>query len=307
MNRVIITGAAGFIGSAVVKECLEKGLVVFAIDVVDNPSKRLPLSNKNLIYIKKDLSEHESLVPILIDKNIDSFFHFAWMGSSGPLREDYSCQIENAVLTVELMKFAKRIGCSKFIVAGSIMEFEANEAIYAQETKPQLSYLYGVGKSLAHKLCKPISNQIGIELMWGYITNAFGVNEQSNRLIISTIRKCIKHEKLDFSSGTQNYDFVYIDDVARAFYLIGEKGKPNKSYLIGSGQAKPLKYFLNTLVKICDKNATPVFGSVPFTGVNQSLETFSIKELEMDCSYKPRISFEEGIAKTFEWLKGEMK
>ena len=42
----------------------------------------------------------------------------------------------------------------------------------------------------------------------------------------------------------QNYDFVYIDDVARAFRLIGEKGKPFHEYVIGSGNAKPLKNFL---------------------------------------------------------------
>ena len=47
-----------------------------------------------------------------------------------------------------------------------------------------------------------------------------------------------------FTAGTQNYDFVYIDDVARAFRLIGEKGKPFHEYLIGSSTARPLKEFL---------------------------------------------------------------
>ena len=305
MNRIVVTGAAGFVGSAVCKECLKNGYFVYAIDIVDNPVQRLPLEDKNLVYIKCNLSDLDAIENKLTNKDIDTFFHFAWKGSAGPLREDYVCQIDNAKSTVELLKLAKRIGCKKFVVAGSIMEFETNEAIYSQDTKPQMSYLYGVGKTLAHELCKPIANNIGIDLVWAYITNTFGVGEKSPRLINNTIKKCINHEELNFTSGTQNYDFIYIDDVAVAFRLLGEKGKPNKGYLIGSGQAKPLKEFLTLLIKTCDKDAVGNFGNIPFTGVNQSLETFSIKELQEDCGFEPKVSFEEGIRRTFEWLKKE--
>ena len=72
MNKVLVTGAAGFIGSAVVKECLEKDLEVFAIDVVENPYFRLPKHNNKLNYFQKNLKNIDELEQIFLKK----LFHF---------------------------------------------------------------------------------------------------------------------------------------------------------------------------------------------------------------------------------------
>jgi len=111
------------------------------------------------------------------------------------------------------------------------------------------------------------------------------------------------NERLEFTAGTQNYDFIYVTDVAKAFYLLGIKGKANKGYLIGSGDAKPLK---DLIIEMTSKNSPDNahhFGDVPFTGVNVDIDTFDISPIVDDTGFKPVVSFANGTKRTMDWLK----
>jgi len=108
---------------------------------------------------------------------------------------------------------------------------------------------------------------------------------------------------LQFTAATQNYDFVYVSDVAKAFYLVAEKGKPFCEYMIGSGNARPLKEFILEMVAACGPESKPLFGDVPFTGTNMSLSTFGIEAIKNDCGFTPDVSFAEGTKMTMDWLK----
>lgn len=183
------------------------------------------------------------------------------------------------------------------------MEYEVEAVIHKQGSTPGMGYIYGMGKHIAHCLCKSVAADIGIDLLWPMITNAYGEGEYSPRFINTTLRKIINNEPLQFTAATQNYDFVYVTDVARAFYLIAEKGKAFCEYMIGSGNARPLKEFILEMVSACDKSATPIFGNVPFTGTNMPITTFSISAIHNDCSFTPEVSFAEGTKRTMDWLK----
>jgi nucleoside-diphosphate-sugar epimerase len=296
--KVIISGSNGFVGNTLTKLLLDKNNYVVAIDV-HSESK---VKHQNLKYISMSIGDIDKLKTIL-NNDFDLFYHFAWKGTAGDLRSDIDTQITNALWTFSAMKVAKELGCKKFIVAGTIMEQEALEAVYTDNTRPSVNYIYGAGKILSHLVCKPYANQIGIDLVWAYITNAYGIGEISPRFINSTLRKIIQNEKLVFSSGTQNYDFIYIDDVANAFYLLGLKGEANKSYTIGSSKAKPLKDFILEIKKTLAPNKDFIFGEVPFSGVNLSLKSFDTTTMNNEIGFYPSVSFEEGIRKTYNWIK----
>lgn len=301
MKNVIITGADGFVGSYTVKHFLNEGKTVLALDM--GPSARRLEEHPKLKYMQCDISNTKAMLDGIEKGVFDTFIHFAWAGSAGDARFDYNLQMQNALNTVECMKVAKELGCTRFVCAGSIMEYEVEAAIHAQGSKPGMGYIYGMGKHIAHCMCKSVAVNIEIELVWPMITNTYGVGEFSPRFVNTTLRKIINGEPLQFTAATQNYDFVYVTDVAKAFYLVAEKGKPYCEYMIGSGNAKPLKEFILEMVRSCDPDCTPLFGDVPFTGTNMPLDIFSIESIKNDCGFTPEVNFAEGTKLTMDWLK----
>lgn len=301
MKKVIVTGANGFVGSALVKELVKNDVEVLAMDI-PGCNGNLPVCDK-VKFLPLALDNISGLKDLIDDRDFDCFYHFAWAGSAGAARADTKLQLQNAQWTIDCLRAAKEVGCKKFVAAGSIMEHETMAAAFASGNKPGLGYIYGSGKLVAHTMAMSVAADIGIDLVWAEITNAYGVGELSPRMVNTTIRKVIKGEEPQFTAGTQNYDFVYIDDVAKAFYLIGKNGKPFNEYLIGSSNAKPLKEFLLEMKAAIAPDLNFIFGDIPFTGINLPLEKYDCSKTEKDTGFKAQISFGEGCRRTMEWLK----
>lgn len=303
MKKAVVTGANGFIGSALVNELMGNGIAVIA--VVHKCRNNVPESVR---VIECDLREITTLPKHILDKDIDVFYHMAWDGSMGSRRTDTFQQLNNVQWTIDCLRTAKEINCSRFVCAGSIMELEAAAVTNLQGYRPDKSYIngsgiYGSAKLAAHNMCVPIAVDLGINLIWTTITNVYGVGEISPRFVNTTIRKIINDQPLEFTSGTQNYDFVYIDDAARALRLIGENGRPFYDYVIGSSNAKPLREFILEMRAAIAPNKDFKFGHIPFAGANLPLKAYDCSLTEKDTGFRSGISFGEGVKKTMEWLK----
>lgn len=303
-KNVIVTGANGFIGSAVVKELLNNHYHVFA--VIHNSHRDRLLDDAGLTCISGDMQNIEEWVKRLPQQEYDCIYHFAWSGSAGPSRADIELQLKNVLWMSHLLRAADKIGCKRMVAAGSIMEHETIQSIYGKDRLLGAGNIYGGGKVAAHIMNMVEAAQLGIDLIWGSITNAYGPGEISPRLINTSIQKCLQGISPQFTSGTQNYDFVYIDDVARAFRLIGERGKAFEEYLIGSSHAKPLKQFLLEMQRVIAPELPFLFGSMPFKGMNLPLKSFDCTKTERDTGFRAVVSFSEGCQRTAEWWRSRL-
>lgn len=303
MRTAIVTGATGFLGRWLVKELLECGMRVTAVVRPGSGNLQLLKQDDRLEIVECAMDQYPILAEKLGRREESVFYHLAWTGVSGPQRMDMSIQMENIKAAAAAVEAAAALGCTRFVGLGTIMEAEAAAVADADGSRPGAGYIYGEAKHFAHLQTKVLASQCGIDHLWAMLTNAYGEYEFSPRFINTTLRKIIRHEPLEFTAGTQIYDFVHVEDAVRALIAIGEKGKTNSSYVIGSGKATALRQFIETIGKTLAPEQALLFGNVPYTGVQLPVESFSISKLERDTGFVPRISFECGITRTMEWLR----
>lgn len=304
MKTAIVTGAGGFVGLAVVKELSAQGVEVFA--VVRKGSKRLDelsaLAHVNPVFC--DMNDYAHLEEHMNGATADSFYHFAWEGSAGSKRGDESCQLNNVRCACEAVRAAKRLGCSRFIFAGSIMEYEV-EALMRTDAAPALSTMYSTAKKTADYLCRALSCELELPYVCALISNIYGPGETSPRLINTSIRKLLRGEETAFSSGEQLYDFIYVDDAARAFALLGSRGRANRVYYLGSEEPRPLRDFLTILRDTLAPGRELGLGKLSSSGVSLTYREFDRGALAADTGFAPAVSFREGVRRTAEWIRKE--
>ena len=302
MRKAIVTGANGFIGTALCKELSRQRISVIAVvrNKEENVSSIESLRGLRIVY--SDLSEFKNLHEVISDRDVDVLYHLAWVGSAGPLRGNAEVQFNNIKYTCDTVEACSKMDCKRFVFASSIMEYEI-EAVMSTDATPGINTLYSSAKVSADYMARTIAGSLGIDYIRAVISNIFGPGELSPRLVNTSIRKLLNGEHCAFSAGEQTYDFIYIDDAAKTFVAIGEKGVANRTYYIGSQNPKPLKEFLCELRDQVDPNIEIGLGEIPFNGVSLTYNEFNIHAVKEDTGFVPTVSFSEGIQNTIKWIK----
>lgn len=226
---------------------------------------------------------------------------------NGVSRFDYRLQLMNSIWTIDCMSLANEIGCRRFGGIGSIMESEALQSSYYQNGNISKGHVYGAAKVASRIIAMALKSEYNLDVVWAQITNVYGIGEFSSRLISQTLQNCIHKRDNNFTSGEQNYDFVYIDDVVKAIYLIALNGTDGENYIIGSSNAKPLKEFLIAIQNIIKPVSKFNFGTADFEGTMLPLSAFDCAKTENDTGFKASISFEDGILRTYSWMEKELQ
>ncbi|WP_459780984.1 NAD-dependent epimerase/dehydratase family protein [Blautia glucerasea] len=302
MQRIIVTGATSMIGTALINECIKKGIEVYAVLRASSGKKmRLPESEK-LHMVDCSLEELETLPQKIMEK-CDTFYHIAW-GNTGENRNSSTeLQSRNIAYTLAAVKAAYALGCRRFIGAGSQAEYGPMDVDKISPDSPvNPTTPYGAAKLASGQLARMLCKELGMECIWPRIFSAYGIYEKETTMVASGLRKMLAGEKTSFTPALQRWDYLFSADAGRAYYLIGEKGKDGAVYCVGSGKAAPLKNYIEIMAELTGAEETGI-GVRPYPAGAVMNLCADISSLTADTGFVPEYTFREGIRETITWLK----
>ena len=296
MKNIILTGATSMLGVSLINECIKHEINIYAL-VRRHSGKinRIPES-KFINIIECDLSELENLSGL---PDCEVFYHFGWEATNKAGRNDPESQAINIIHSIKAARLAKKFHCQKFIFAGSQAEYGIHEEEFTTpETYANPITAYGISKLAAGKLCALECRNLSINFAHVRIFSTYGINDSSESMIISTLKKLIHNEHCSLTQGIQKWDYLYCDDAARAFYLLGESDSyKSEIYCLGSGQSQTIKYYIQAMKEITGSKSELGFGEVPYINNVPPSMCADISKLTRDTGFKPSINFSDGINK----------
>ncbi len=301
LKKCIVTGANGFVGYWLVKCLCEHGAEVIA--VVRNEEENISMLEKfnNVKVVYCDLNDYDKLSARVGHFSPEVFYHIAWAGAGGAGRANYELQLMNVKGSCDAVKAAKEMGCSKILFAGTITEKIARNAA-ALELQSE-NVIYGISKNAAHNITSVLSKKLGIDCVWMQFANLFGPYSINGNIIGYTIDSLMNGEDATFGSATQMYDFLYIEDLVYAAYLLGKTKASSGEYYLGSGNPRPLRDYLLEVGSIMGKPDKIKLGVRPDDGLKYEASWYSTEKLASQTGFKVRVGFQEGINRTIDWRK----
>lgn len=293
MKRAIVTGATGAIGTALVEELVRNNIEVLVL--VREDSKRIGNILQHPLVQIKNCALDELCGINNTKKPYDVFYHLAWVGTTGSERHDMYLQNKNVKYALDAVGAAKRFDCMTFIGAGSQAEYGCVKGLMKPDTPANPQMGYGYAKLCAGQMTREYARQLGLNHIWTRILSVYGPNDGAQSMVMSTIQKLQNREVPQFTKGEQMWDYLYSGDAARAFYLLGEYGINGKTYVIGSGQARPLAEYIREIRDEVSPNAELEIGAIPYKENQVMNLQADISELQADTGFNPKMKFRDGI------------
>ncbi len=302
--RCIISGATGTIGTALIYKCIEKHIEVLVI-TRKNSARNSKIPHHPLV--KKCFCELEDLKKLQNNtgKKYDVFYHFAWMGTTGLSRDDMYMQNLNVKYALDAVAVARRFGCNTFIGAGSQAEYGRVGVLLTPDTPTFPETGYGMAKLCAGQMTREYAHQLGMRHIWVRILSVYGPNDGEQSMIMSTIKMLQEGKTPKFTKGEQLWDYLYSGDAANAFLLLGQKEIDGKTYVLGSGQAKPLIEYIEEIRNIINPEGKIDVGIIPYSKKQVMYLQADISDLQDDIGWNPIVDFDEGIKKIIQEQRKE--
>ena len=300
--KAIVTGCTGAIGISLINKLLNEGYAIYA--VAHKNSKRIDNipSSPDVSIIECNLENIDKL-PGIINEKCDIFFHLAWAGTFGNIRNAVNIQADNIKFAVNAVEAANKLGCKIFLGAGSQAEYGLKSQKLSSDMSENPINGYGIAKLCAGRLTRILCGQYGIKHIWCRILSVYGPYDAEYTMIMSSIIKMLEGESISYTKGEQMWDYLYSDDAAEALFLSAKNGIDGKIYCVGSGNAIPLKNYIEKIKDYIGSESKLGFGDIPYNENSLMYLCADISQLTKDTGFIPKHTFDEGIRTTIDWCK----
>lgn len=316
-KTILVTGAAGFIGSSLAEELIEEGNVVIGIDnfcnfydikIKENNIKEL-VKNENFRLYREDIRNRESIYKIFSENKIDVVVHLAAMAGVRPSIENPILYQEvNCMGTQNILEEMKNHNVDKLVMASSSSVYGNCKEVPFREN---MIVDYAISPYAATKKANEVMTHVYHKLfnmnviMLRFFT-VYGPKQRPDLAINKFTRLMLEGKKIPmFGDGTTSRDYTYIDDIVDGIIKSCEYVSKNKGVyeILNLGNSSPvsLKEMIDTIGKALD--IKPNIEQLPMQPGDVDRTFADISKANKLIGYEPKISFEEGIKRFADWYK----
>lgn len=292
-QRVLLTGASGFLGSHLCSKLVAAGAEVYAVSRVPRVS-----TGENLHWCQANIEDLDVARGLVSDVKPGAIFHLGGLVNGAPeLKLVLPTFHSLAESTVNLLTAAAESGCQRIVLIGSLEEPDFATAGVCP-TSP-----YGAAKWVASTYGRMFHKLFELPVVIARTYMTYGPGQPTWKVIPYTILSLLRGETPRFSSGQRQLDWVYVDDVVEGLLLAGSTpGLDGATVELGSGMLTPIRDIVARLVNILAPSVEPVFHALPDRPRDHERPA-SVAETRFRMGWWPVTPLDEGLARTVEWYR----
>jgi nucleoside-diphosphate-sugar epimerase len=299
-NRVLVTGATGFLGSHCLAPLVERGF-----DVLGLYRERAPQDVPGVRWIRGDVMDRAAMRTLLEEHKPKGLLHLAWFVEPGKLVTD-SSNLSWTSASLDLIRAFREGGGERCTVSGSCYEYDWRFGYCVEGVTPcEPDTLYGAAKDSLRRTFLAYCNVSGLSGSWGRAFFMYGPRENPARLVSSVIISLLTGSPAKSSHGLQVRDYLYIQDVADGMVaLFASQGRG--AYNIAAGSSTTIREIVELLGKITGRSDLLRIGALPARANDAPLVLGDGRRTLNDTGWKPRLTLEAGLSATVDWWRGHL-
>ena len=325
--KILITGGAGFIGSALVLKAIKKKYEVINIDNLTYAGNMQNISNlknnRNHYFIKADICNEKKMYNIMEKYQPDSIVHLAASSHvDNSIKKPSDFINVNIFGTYSIIEAARKYWINNnrlkkfrflYISTDEVFGSAKGKSQFTEKNNYSPNNPYSASKASGELIVKSWNKTYGFPGLITNTSNNYGPRQFIEKLIPLTINNCLMEKKIPvYGNGKNIRDWIHVDDNADAILTVLKKGKINQNYNIGSNNEISNIQIVKLICRIIDKkikknnskNLIEFVADRPGHDFRYAIDCSKIKN---ELGWNPKISFDKGLENTIDWYLDNQK